>query len=300
LRIYSTNVSKFDLNYLFEDKQFFIVTLDFSNNQIILNQYEYTDGNLKSTIRKIKTEIDFKTIDYCNLTYKSKFLFIAYASQSVSYFDLNTMRIISNKTFNEIEIKLSDKFEPVVNTDDFILLAIKPKTQNLVVSYFELNYKDEKYLIDTFEITNGRSILNIKLNKTYLCLIDYSFNIKEIMTNTKTKMNVFDLAQVKNLRSFDRSLFDYELQENLTEFCLSYNNRYLYVVELLNLCVFRLQDKQKMINIPLGNSISQIWTHEEKYVNLILVNGELISLALIDSVDEIDNLKIYENIKKIR
>ncbi len=300
MRIYSTNVSKFDLNYLFEDKQFFIVTLDFSNNQIILNQYEYTDGNLKSTIRKIKTEIDFKTIDYCNLTYKSKFLFIAYASQSVSYFDLNTMRIISNKTFNEIEIKLSDKFEPVVNTDDFILLAIKPKTQNLVVSYFELNYKDEKYLIDTFEITNGRSILNIKLNKTYLCLIDYSFNIKEIMTNTKTKMNVFDLAQVKNLRSFDRSLFDYELQENLTEFCLSYNNRYLYVVELLNLCVFRLQDKQKMINIPLGNSISQIWTHEEKYVNLILVNGELISLALIDSVDEIDNLKIYENIKKIR
>ncbi len=300
MRINSTNVSKFDFNYLFEDKQFFIVTLDFLNNEIILNQYVYTDGNLKSTIRKIKTEIDFKTIDYCNLTCKSKFLFIAYASQSVSYLDLNTMQIISNKTFNEFEIKLSDKFEPVANTDDFILLAIKPKSQNLVLSYFELNYKDDKYLIDTFETTNGRSILNFKLNKTYLCLIDYSFNIKEIVTNTKTKMNVFDLAQVKNQKSFDQSLFDYELQENLTEFCLSYNNRYLYVVELLNLCVFRLKDKQKMINIPLGNSVSQIWTHEEKYVNLILENGELISLALIDSSDEIDNLKIYENIKKIR
>ena len=164
---------------------------DFSSNEIILNQYEYKEVYLKSTIRKVKTEIDIKKIDYCNLTYKSKFLFIAHASQSVSYLDLKTTKIISSNTFNEFDIKLSDKFQPVPNTDDFILLATKPKTQNLVISYFELKFKDGKYVIDTFETPGGRSILNFKLNESYLCLIDYIFNINEMSMNTKAKINVF-------------------------------------------------------------------------------------------------------------
>ena len=296
----SNNLFNFNLNYFFDYDQFFIIMFDFSSNEIILNQYEYKEGYLKSTIRKVKTEIDIKKIDYCNLTYKSKFLFIAHASQSVSYLDLKTTKIISSNTFNEFDIKLSDKFQPVPNTDDFILLATKPKTQNLVISYFELKFKDGKYVIDTFETPGGRSILNFKLNESYLCLIDYIFNINEMSMNTKAKINVFNLAQIKHQKPFERSLFDLELRENLNEFCLSYDNSYLFLVETLNLCIFRIKDKRKMVDIPLTKPVVQIWTHEKNYINLILANGELVSLLLIDCLDEKDNLKVYENVKKIR
>ena len=292
------NESKFHLNYLFKDDQFFILTFDFMNNLILLNEYKCINSNFVHTVRPLKTKFDLKQIDYCCLTHKSNYLFIVQA-HSVSYLDINTLNIIAELSVDRSDFQLSNRIEPVENTDDFILLVTKPQKQSLVVSYLELNFSENKYQINRFESQNERNVLYMKLNKTYLCFVDYIFNMNEM--STQTEMKIFDLVKVKHHKSFfKQQLFEIELKKHLNDYCLSDDNEYLYLVETLNLCVFRIRDNLKILNVPISQSVSQIWAHEKHFVNLILANGELISLVLIDAVNVQVSLEQYESIKKIR
>ena len=127
----------FYLNYLFEENQFFIIIIDKNNNEIILNQYQYKNLNLIHTIKNYKPDIELKKINYCSLTYKSKYLLIA-DSLSVSVIDMNSMQVVVKIDENVSNFKLSGQFQPVIGTDDFILQSNNKKTQNLVISYLDI------------------------------------------------------------------------------------------------------------------------------------------------------------------
>ena len=141
----------------------------------------------------------------------------------------------------------------------------------------------------------------MRLNKTYIGFIDYKFNYNEISLNTKTKLKIFDLVKVKTDKCFEEPVFQIDLLSSLNDFCLSTDNKYLILSENLNLCIYRIKDGgTKLMNVPISQSVSQIWTHENNFVNIILATGELITLKLIDKNLVDDYMEQYDSIKKLR
>jgi hypothetical protein len=290
---------QFYLNFLFEENQFFIQLLDKSINQIVINHYYYKEVKLVHTKKHLSIGIELDKVEYFSMTYKSKYLFIVEPAVAVFYFDINTdAKLICKKDVSMSNLRLNQQFEPVWETDDFVLIAVDTKTQSLVVAYLELECLNGQVLASIFQSPKGRSVLNFKVNKNYLCLMDYSYNMNEIILDTQTKLKIFDLSDVKIKKSFDQPLFQIGIHNNIHDYCFS--SEYLFLCENLNLNVYRIKDNLKLISVPINQSISQVWSHENNYVNLILANGELVSFILIDKGCEKDFLQKYENVKKIR